>query len=255
MFLVAAITGLLWWQRGRNSDVAGAADVLGLLFFELMFPSFRTLFASLFTFPDEYRMLTKERPSGMYKLSAYYIARTGADLPIEILYPTLFVVVVYWFGGLRPEAGAFFGNWLSILLVVLVAQAWGLLFGGLFMVPKTAQTVTTVIMLSLMLVGGYFVRDVPGWIGWLRFLSFVYWGNNLLTKIQFRHTSLTDCSQLGPNGGCLVVTDLQSALRLAVDPNEAVYPEVLVLLAMLIILRWATYIVLRWKTTSSQRNL
>ncbi|KAJ9515633.1 hypothetical protein QJQ45_021738 [Haematococcus lacustris] len=274
MFLVAAITGLLWWQRGRNGDVAGAADVLGLLFFELMFPSFRTLFASLFTFPDEYRMLTKERPSGMYKLSAYYIARTGADLPIEILYPTLFVVVVYWFGGLRPEAGAFFGNWLSILLVVLVAQAWGLLFGGLFMVPKTAQTVTTVIMLSLMLVGGYFVRDVPGWIGWLRFLSFVYWGNNLLTKIQFRHISLTDCSQLGPNGGCLVVTDLQtclpapvelscavllaamqSALRLTVDPNEAVYPEVLVLLAMLIILRWATYIVLRWKTTSSQRNL
>ncbi|KAJ9515493.1 hypothetical protein QJQ45_016484 [Haematococcus lacustris] len=409
MFLVAAITGLLWWQRGRNGDVAGAADILGLLFFELLFPSFRTLFASLFTFPDEFRMLTKERPSGMYKLSAYYIARTGADLPIEILYPTLFVVVVYWFGGLRPEAGAFFGNWLSMLLVVLVAQGWGLLIGGLFMVPKTAQTVTTVIMLSLMLVGGYYVRDVPVWIRWLRYLSFIYWelvlcicvhtlkrtipspaqpspaqpspaqpspaqpspaqpspaqpspaqpspaqpspaqpspaqpspaqpspaqpspaqpspaqpspaqpspaqpspaqpspaqpspaqpspaqpspaqpspaqpspaqpspaqpspaqpspaqpspaqpspaqpspaqptpahtrivtwwqSNNLLTKIQFRHTSLTDCSQLGPNGGCLVVTDLQSALRLTADPNEAVYPEVLVLLAMLIIL-------------------
>ncbi|GFH19247.1 ABC transporter domain-containing protein, partial [Haematococcus lacustris] len=100
MFLVAAITGLLWWQRGRNGDVAGAADILGLLFFELLFPSFS-------------------------KLSAYYIARTGADLPIEILYPTLFVVVVYWFGGLRPEAGAFFGNWLSMLLVVLVAQGCG----------------------------------------------------------------------------------------------------------------------------------
>ncbi|GFH19248.1 ABC transporter domain-containing protein, partial [Haematococcus lacustris] len=42
------------------------------------------------------------------------------------------------------------------------------------MVPKTAQTVTTVIMLSLMLVGGYYVRDVPVWIRWLRYLSFIY---------------------------------------------------------------------------------
>lgn len=45
--------------------------------------------------------MAKERPSGMYRLSAYYLARTAADLPIEILYPTLYVVVVYLFGGLR----------------------------------------------------------------------------------------------------------------------------------------------------------
>lgn len=37
----------------------------------------------------------------------------------------------------------------------------GLLIGGIFMDPKTAQTVTTVIMLTLMLVGGFYVRDVP----------------------------------------------------------------------------------------------
>jgi hypothetical protein len=39
--------------------------------------------------------------------------------------------------------------------------------------PKTAQTVTTVLMLTLMLVGGYYVRSVPAWIGWLKYLSFM----------------------------------------------------------------------------------
>ena len=42
-------------------------------------------------------------------------------------------------------AGAYFSNLCAILLIVLVAQSWGLLFGGTFMDPKAAQTVTTVV--------------------------------------------------------------------------------------------------------------
>lgn len=36
-----------------------ASDILGLLFFILLFPSMRALFRALFTFPNEYRMLLK----------------------------------------------------------------------------------------------------------------------------------------------------------------------------------------------------
>jgi hypothetical protein len=35
---VAAITGLLWWQRGAAGTLQSAMDVVGLLFFELLFP-------------------------------------------------------------------------------------------------------------------------------------------------------------------------------------------------------------------------
>lgn len=45
----------------------------------------------------------------MYNLSAYYIARTFADIPAELINTLLFVVIAYWFGGLRHDAGAFFG--------------------------------------------------------------------------------------------------------------------------------------------------
>ncbi|GIL44843.1 hypothetical protein Vafri_2304, partial [Volvox africanus] len=135
----------------------------------------RALYSALFTFPNEYRMLKKERPAGMYRLSAYYAARTASDLPIELLYPTVFVTIIYWMGGLRPTAGAFFCNLFSMLLVVLLAQTWGLLFGGTFMDPKMAQTITTVAVLLFLLVGGFYVKKVPVWIGWLKYLSFIYW--------------------------------------------------------------------------------
>jgi ABC-type multidrug transport system permease subunit len=81
----------------------------------------------------------QERPSGMYNLSAYYIARTAADIPAELLNTVLFVIIAYWFGGLRHDTGAFFGLLFSLVLVVSVAESWGLLIGGVCMDPKTAQ--------------------------------------------------------------------------------------------------------------------
>ena len=38
---------------------SGMCIIAGLLFFELMFLTFRSMFTALFTFPDEYKMLLK----------------------------------------------------------------------------------------------------------------------------------------------------------------------------------------------------
>jgi hypothetical protein len=48
------------------------------------------------------------------------------------------------------------------------------------------QTVTTVVILTFLLVGGYYVRNIPVWISWIRYLSFLYWGYNLMIKSQFK---------------------------------------------------------------------
>lgn len=53
--------------------------------------------------------------------------------------PCLFVIIIYFMGGLRLTAGAFFANLFGLVLNVLVAQSLGLLLGVAFMNPKTAQ--------------------------------------------------------------------------------------------------------------------
>jgi hypothetical protein len=55
LVVVAILTGLFWFQRGQGNTLLAASDVVGLLFFELLFPSFSTMFTALFTFPSEYR--------------------------------------------------------------------------------------------------------------------------------------------------------------------------------------------------------
>jgi hypothetical protein len=46
----------------------------------------------------------------------------------------------------------------AVVLNVLTAQSLGLLLGAAVMNAKTAQTIAAVLMLSFMLVGGYYVR-------------------------------------------------------------------------------------------------
>ena len=128
-FIVGLFSGLFWWQIGRNKTVAAAANANGLLFFEMLYLSYKSMFVALFAFPDEYKMMLKERASGMYRLSAFYFARSASDIPMEVTAPSVFIILIYFMAGLRLEAWAFFSNWAAVTLVLLVAQSLGLLIG------------------------------------------------------------------------------------------------------------------------------
>lgn len=62
-------------------------------------------------------------------------------------------MIVYFMTGLRLDAGAFFANLFTTLLIVLVAQSYGLAIGAFISDPQSAQTVATIFTLGLMLVG------------------------------------------------------------------------------------------------------
>lgn len=67
-------------------------------------------------------MLNKERAADMYRLSAYFLARTTSDLPLDLILPVLFLVVVYFMAGLRMSAGPFFLSLLTVFLCIVAAQ-------------------------------------------------------------------------------------------------------------------------------------
>ncbi|VVB05467.1 unnamed protein product [Arabis nemorensis] len=180
----AIILGLLWWQ----SDIQhpkGLQDQVGLLFFIAVFWGFFPVFTAIFTFPQERAMLSKERESNMYRLSAYFVARTTSDLPLDLILPVLFLVVVYFMAGLRLRAESFFLSVLTVFLCIVAAQGLGLAIGASFMDLKKATTLASVTVMTFMLAGGYFVKKVPVFIAWIRFMSFNYHTYKLLVKVQY----------------------------------------------------------------------
>lgn len=94
----------------------------GLLFFISVFWGFFPVFTAIFTFPQERAMLNKERAADMYRISAYFVARTSSDIPLDLLLPVLFLVVVYFMAGLRKSAGPYFLTMLTVFLCIVAAQ-------------------------------------------------------------------------------------------------------------------------------------
>lgn len=184
----AVILGLLWWQSDTKNP-KDLQDQAGLLFFIAVFWGFFPVFTAIFTFPQERAMLSKERAADMYRLSAYFLARTTSDLPLDLILPVLFLLVVYFMAGLKLSVAPFFLTILTVFLCIVAAQGLGLAIGATLMDLKRATTLASVTVMTFMLAGGFFVQRVPIFFSWIRYMSFNYHTYKLLLKVQYEHIS------------------------------------------------------------------
>lgn len=244
---LAVLVGVFWWQQGQQFTTEAASNTASVLFLQAMFVSWSTLFAALFTFPSEYQLLIKERSSGLYQLGAYYLSRSMADLPMDCALPALFSTILYFMTGMRLTAWAYFANLAAALLITLTAQGVGLFFGAVIQTPKTLMSLAIICMGFMMLVGGFFVRNLPGWIKWAQYLSFFYYGYNLLYGIQFSGQGpYLDCSD-GPDA-CQPVDDISLWLGLPTSAGANTGLNVGLLFATFLLFRATTFYVLKHKT-------
>ncbi|KAK7262806.1 hypothetical protein RJT34_30387 [Clitoria ternatea] len=188
---VAFLGGLLWWHTPESH----IGDRIALLFFFSVFWGFYPLYNAVFTFPQERRMLIKERSSGMYRLSSYFLARTIGDLPLELALPTAFVFIIYWMGSLKPHPLTFILSLLVVLYSVLVSQSLGLAFGAILMDVKQATTLASVTTLVFLIAGGYYIQQIPPFIEWLKYLSYSYYCYKLLLGVQYNDDDYYECSK------------------------------------------------------------
>ncbi|XP_016541771.1 ABC transporter G family member 9 [Capsicum annuum] len=228
---VAFLCGLLWWKSNNIQDQ------IGLLFFYTNFWEFFPMFQAIFTFPQERLMLKKERSSGMYRLSAYFMARTVGDLPMELALPSIFTVITYWMAGLKPSVRSFFATLFSLLVNVLVSQGLGLAIGAMFMDQKSATVLGSVIMLSFTLAGGYFVQHVPSFISWIKYISISQYAYKLLLVSQYSPGETYSC---GVNTTCLI-EDFPSIKPLGLGDKAT---SVVALGIMLLGYRFLAYVIL-----------
>ncbi|XWS27975.1 hypothetical protein CRYUN_Cryun25bG0026400 [Craigia yunnanensis] len=231
---VAVLTGLLWWR----SDIAHLQDQIGLLFFSSSFWCLFPLYQAIFTFPQERMMLEKERSSGMYRLSSYFMSRTIGDLPMELILPTVFITITYWMAGLKPTAGNFLHTLFALLFCVLVSQGVGLALGALVMDPKSAALLGSVIMLAFLLAGGFYTQHVPPFISWIKYISISFYTYKLFLGSQYKPNETYPCGDLGKV--CLV-GDFPSIKNVGLDGQVL---SAIALAIMLVLYRLIAYLAL-----------
>lgn len=183
-------------------------------------------------------MLEKERSSGTYRLSSYFISRIVADLPMELVLPTIFLIICYWMAGLKPHAQNFLYTLFYLLLNVLVSQGLGFALGAIVMDQSSATTLGSVVLMTSILIGGYYVQHVPKFIAWIKYLSISYYTYQLLVGSQYESTDTYPCSE----GQCLV-TKFPSIKHIELHSKDQVIAA-FALIVMLIGFRLIAYLAL-----------
>lgn len=247
---VGVIVGLVFLnQQYTERDIF---NIYAYFFFTMVFWVMSGMFEALFAFPQERVIILKERATASYRLSAYFASCTVADLPVFLCMPCIYMVISYWM--IVPTLG--FTKFLIItgisFLAVMTGQALGFLIGAGFDDIKIAQAFATVVVLFLMLLGGFFARNIPMWLSWVGYLSpFKYASNAALLVIFDAPVPCDGSGALSPLCAVDDTTTMISAHEVLTSPNMnvelSIGVNILLLLVFCIVPRLFTYTILRRK--------
>lgn len=147
------------------------------LFFLLLYSfSMCVLAITALSFPLNMQILLKETSNGWYSMSRFVMAKTIADLPMELTMPIISVSIAYFLTG-QPSS---YLSWrmLTITAVMtlcsLISQTQGLLFGAYFMNNvQAAVFISQASSLPWIMLSGFTTRviELPAILRWLSFGS------------------------------------------------------------------------------------
>jgi len=166
---LGVLTGLLWLQLPYTEETV--PDRGSFLFFAITYWIFDGIFEAIFAFPMERAIIFKERASGSYHLSAYFLSKTLSELPTRLILPSMFWTIAYWMADINPRFEIYLATLGCTLLAVLAGESYGLLCGALVMDFEKAMTIMVVVSLTTMAAGGYYVKNIPDFLVWIKYIS------------------------------------------------------------------------------------
>merc|ERR1712157_74810 len=142
---------------------------------------------------------------------------------------------------------------LIALLSVITGQGMGQLVGAAFDDIQIGQAVATVVVLFLMLLGGFFAQNLPVWLSWVQYISPFAYASNAALGVIFEPPVPCDGS-----GGLGALCENGAEFASPADVLDSftvtgtVWSNILCLLVVCVIPRLAAYYFLRRKKAGEQ---
>lgn len=193
------IIGFAFFRLGHDQPDVIAR--IGILFFIPVNSSFAVLFPIINVFPLSRQIMRRERFTGLYRTSSFYISRVLVEIPSQILQRILFYVILYWMVGLRNSAAKFFIFLAVNQIQILCSIGMGFCIGAVSPTVEIGSIIAPAINVIFFLFGGNLLPSPPPWFVWLRWISPITYAYLALGQNEFRGETY-NCNGQTNGGQC-----------------------------------------------------
>ena len=173
------------------------------------------------SFPQERMLVLRERAAGTYYVSAYFLAKSMAELVFQLTFPLMFACVVYFLVNLHDEAHKFFIFMGFMVLCNLAATSLALMVSALCRTTDMSVTVLPLMLEVSRLFGGFFLSpaNLPMYFSWLDALSYVKYTyiGIAINELQGLKLYCSATALAKTNGVCAITRGEQTMATLGLD--------------------------------------
>ncbi|CAM9150806.1 unnamed protein product [Ectocarpus sp. 6 AP-2014] len=191
--VVAVLVGLIFLQLGNSQrDVQ---STMGVLFFVAINQGILGTIGVLQVFPNEMPVFLREHDSGAYRVSSYFFGRTLAEIPIQVVFPTVFSVIIYLLCGFPLEAKPFLLFIVYIVLTANSAISLGYVVSAFAKSVDVALALGPMILMPFIIFGGLLINlsEIPVYFVWYSIFSFIQYGYKAISIVIWESKESLDC--------------------------------------------------------------